>query len=101
MAKLYIQKTGGTAVACNIYNTAAEAGDKALRVGNGYVALKPITDANATAGRVSVGGVTYAIATKHESGGGASVPYTEKSWTDAGNYSFSVPDGITRLRVAL
>lgn len=77
MAKLYIQKTGGTAVACNIYNTAAEAGDKALRVGNGYVALKPITDANATAGRVSVGGVTYAIATKHESGGGASVPYTE------------------------
>ena len=25
----------------------------------------------------------------------------KKSWTDAGNYSFSVPDGITRLRVAL
>ena len=24
MAKLYIQKTGGTAVACNIYNTAAD-----------------------------------------------------------------------------
>ena len=98
--KLYIKKGSSTA-ACNIYSTAAEAGDKALRVGNGYVALKPITDANATAGRVSVGGVTYAIATKHESGGGASVPYTEKSWTDAGNYSFSVPDGITRLRVAL
>lgn len=101
MAELYIQKTGGTAVGCNIYSTAAEAGDKALRVGNGYVALKPITDANATAGRVSVGGVTYAIATKHESGGGASVPYTEKSWTDAGNYSFTVPAGITRIRVAV
>lgn len=79
MAKLYIQQTGGTAVGCNIYATAAEAGDKALRVGNGYVALKPIADANATAGRVSVGGVTYAIATKHESGGGTTVPYTEKS----------------------
>lgn len=100
MAKLYIQKTGGTAVACNIYNTAAEAGDKALRVGNGYVALKPITDANATAGRVSIGGVTYAIATKHESGGTA-VPYTEKSWTAAGSYTFTVPDGVSRLRVAL
>lgn len=98
--KLYIKKGSSTA-ACNIYSTAAEAGDKALRVGNGYVALKPITDANATAGRVSVGGVTYAIATKHESGGGASVPYTEKSWTDAGNYSFTVPAGITRIRVAV
>lgn len=66
--KLYIKKGSSTA-ACNIYSTAAEAGGKALRVGNGYVALKPITDANATAGRVSIGGVTYAIATKHESGG--------------------------------
>ena len=99
MAKLYIQKTGGTAVACNIYNTAAEAGDKALRVGNGYVALKPITDANATAGRVSVGGVTYAIATQHTAA--VSVPYTEKYWTDAGDYTFTVPDGVSRLRVAL
>ena len=98
--KLYIKKGSSTA-ACNIYSTAAEAGDKALRVGNGYVALKPITDANATAGRFSVGGVTYAIATKHESGGGASVPYTEKSWTDAGSHSFTVPAGITRIRVAV
>ena len=93
--KLYIKKGSSTA-ACNIYSTAAEAGDKALRVGNGYVALKPITDANATAGRVSVGGVPYAIATKHES-----VPYTEKSWTVAGSHSFTVPAGITRIRVAV
>lgn len=80
--KLYIKQTNGTAVGCNIYTTSAEAGDKALTVRvdgvAGYVALKPITDANATAGRVSMGGVTYAIATKHESGGTA-VPYTEKS----------------------
>lgn len=99
MAKLYIQKTGGTAVACNIYNTAAEAGDKALRVGNGYVALKPITDANATAGRVSINGVTYAIATQHTAA--VSVPYTEKYWTDAGDYTFTVPSGVSRMRVAL
>lgn len=99
MAKLYIQKTGGTAVGCNIYNTAAEAGDKALRVGNGYVALKPITDANATAGRVSINGVTYAIATQHTAA--VSVPYTEQQWTKAGSYTFTVPDGITRVRVAV
>lgn len=99
MAKLYIQKTGGTAVGCNIYNTAAEAGDKALRVGSGYVALKPITDANATAGRVSVDGVTYAIATQHTAA--VSVPYTEKYWTDAGDYMFTVPSGVSRMRVAV
>lgn len=99
MAKLYIQKTGGTAVGCNIYATAAEAGDKALRVGNGYVALKDVTDANATAGRVSINGVTYAIATQHTAA--VSVPYTEKYWTDAGDYTFTVPNGVSRLRVAL
>lgn len=102
--KLYIKKGSSTA-ACNIYSTAAEAGDNALKVkidnATDYVALKKVDDANATAGRVSVGGVTYAIATKHESGGGTSVPYTEKSWTDAGNYSFVVPSGINRLRVAV
>lgn len=97
--KLYIKKGSSTA-ACNIYSTAAEAGDKALRVGNGYAALKPITDANATAGRVSVGGVTYAVATKHESGGVA-IPYTESYWTEAGSHSFTVPAGITRIRVAV
>ena len=99
MAELYIQKTGGTAVGCNIYSTAAEAGGKALCVGNGYVALKPITDANATAGRVSINGVTYAIATQHTAA--VSVPYTEQQWTKAGSYTFTVPDGITRVRVAV
>lgn len=96
--KLYIKKGSSTAV-CNIYSTAAEAGDKALRVGNGYVALKPITDANATAGRVSINGVTYAIATQHTAA--VSVPYTEQQWTKAGSYTFTAPDGITRVRVAV
>lgn len=96
--KLYIKKGSSTA-ACNIYSTAAEAGDKALRVGNGYVALKDVTDANATAGRVSINGVTYAIATQHTAA--VSVPYTEKYWTEAGSHSFTVPAGITRIRVAV
>ena len=54
--KLYVQKTGGTAVACNIYSTLAEAGDKALRVRvdntDGYIAIKATDDANATGMRV-------------------------------------------------
>lgn len=102
--KLYIKKGSSTA-ACNIYSTAAEASENALKVKidntTGYVVLKKVDNTNATAGRVSIGGVTYAIATKHESGGGTAVPYTEKSWTEAGSHSFTVPAGITRIRVAL
>lgn len=101
--KLYVKQTNGTVAGCNIYTTAAEAGDKALKVRAdgvaGYVALKPITDANATAGRISIGGVTYAIATQHTAA--VSVPYTEKSWTKAGSYTFTVPDGVSRVRVAV
>ena len=103
--KLYVQKTGGTAVACNIYSTSAEAGEKALRVRvdniDGYIALKATDDANATGMRVKIGSVIYAVATKHESSGGVVVPYTEKYWTEAGNHSFTVPTGVTRLRVAV
>lgn len=102
--KLYIKKGISTA-ACNIYSTAAEASENALKVKidntTGYVVLKKVDNTNATAGRVSIGGVTYAIATKHESGGGTAVPYTEKSWTEAGSHSFTIPAGITRIRVAL
>ena len=91
--KLYVQKTGGTAVACNIYSTSAEAGDKALRVKidntDGYIALKATDDANATGMRVKIGTVIYAVATKHESGGVA-IPYTESYWTEAGSHSFTV-----------
>lgn len=101
--KLYVKQTNGTAVGCNIYTTAAEAGDNALsvRVGGaaGYVALKPITDSNATAGRVRTGTMTYAIATQHKAT--VTVPYTEQQWTKAGNYTFTVPDGVTRVRVAV
>ena len=102
--KLYVQKTGGTAVACNIYSTSAEAGEKARRerVDNidGYIALKATDDANATGMRVKIGTVIYAVATKHESGGVA-IPYTESYWTEAGSHSFAVPAGVTRLRVAV
>ena len=43
--------------------------------------------------------MTYAIATQHTAA--VSVPYTEKYWTEAGSHSFTVPAGITRIRVAV
>lgn len=50
---------------------------------------------DATNGRVIKSGTTYAIKSQ------AKPAYTEKSWTTAGTYTFTVPDGITRLRVVL
>lgn len=101
--KLYIKKGSSTA-ACNIYSASAEAGDKALRVRvdntDGYIALKATDDANATGMRAKIGTAIYAVATKHESGG-VTVPYTEQQWTTVGSYTFVVPDGVTRVRVAL
>lgn len=101
--KLYVKQTNGIATGCNIYTTAADAGDNALAVradgAAGYVALKSITDTNATAGRVRIGTMTYAIATQHTAA--VTVPYTEQQWTKAGSYTFTIPDGITRVRVAV
>lgn len=102
--KLYVKKDGRQALACNIYSTSAEAGEKALKVNvdgvNGYVALKSTDNTAATDMRVKIGDVVYAVATKHESGG-VSIPYTESYWTEAGSHSFTVPAGITRIRVAV
>ena len=102
--KLYVKKDGRQALACNIYSTSAEAGEKALKVNvdgiNGYVALKSTDNTAATDMRVKIGDVMYAVATKHESGG-AAIPYTESHWTGAGSHSFTVPAGITRIRVAV
>ena len=50
---------------------------------------------NSSAGRVQKNGTTYALATSGKP------PYTEKSWTTPGTYTFTVPQGVTRLRVAL
>lgn len=102
--KLYVKKDGRQALACNIYSTSAEVGEKALKVNvdgvNGYVALKSTDNTAATDMRVKIGDVVYAVATKHESGGVA-IPYTESYWTEAGSHSFTIPDGITRIRVAV
>ena len=50
---------------------------------------------NSSAGRVQKNGTTYALATSGKP------PYTEKSWTTPGTYTFTVPAGVTRIRVAV
>lgn len=50
---------------------------------------------NSSAGRVQKNGTTYALATSGKP------PYTEKSWTTPGTYTFTVPQGVTRIRVAV
>ena len=97
--KLNLQKSGSSAVTCKIYSTADEAGDTYMRCTadgvNGYIALGNTSDANATVGRVSKGGTTYAIKSQ------AKPAYAEVPYTTAGTYTFTVPAGVTRIRVAV
>ena len=96
--KLYIKKDGN-AVAHKIYSTAAEAGANYIRATvdgvNGYIPICAVGGVNSSAGRVQKNGTTYALATSGKP------PYTEKSWTTPGTYTFTVPQGVTRIRVAV
>lgn len=97
--KLKIKDSEGTTVDCNIYTTQTEAGDTTLqmKVNNesAYVTLGETNGYGATKGRVKINGETHAIMSK------ASLPYTEQSWTEPGTYTFTVPAGVTRVRVAV
>lgn len=97
--KLKIKEAGGSTVDCNIYTTQTEAGDTALNLKvsnqNAFVSLKDVDAYGATKGRAKINGATYVILSK------AGLPYTEKSWTEPGTYTFTVPAGVTRIRVAV
>lgn len=97
--KLNIQKTGSSTVACKIYSTTTEAGDTYMSCTvdgvNGYIPLGTTSDTNATVGRIQKNSTTYAIKSQSKP------PYTEQSYTTAGTHTFTVPAGITRLRVAV
>ncbi len=82
------------------YSTTAEAGAEYITNKiDGVTAYAPIgatNDSRATIGRVKKsGGTEKAILTMGKP------PYTEKSWTTAGTYTFTVPQGVTRIRVAV
>ena len=96
--KLHFLKNG-TEQTAKIYTTASEAGSNYITVKvdgtTGYVPINDISHDNATIGRVLKSGTTYATLSQ------AKPAYAEKSWTTAGTYTFTVPQGVTRIRVAV
>lgn len=96
--KLHFLKNG-TEQTAKAYSTVDEAGDNyaPLKI-DGVACYAPIgatDDAMATNGRVIKGGSTYAIKSQ------AKPAYTEISYTTAGTHTFTVPNGVNRLRVAV
>lgn len=95
--KLYFKKNGTTETA-KAYSTATEAGTEYITNKidgiTAYVAIGSTDDERATKGRVTKNG-TKAILNSGKP------PYTEKSWTTAGTYTFTVPQGVTRIRAAV
>ena len=96
--KLHFLKNG-TEQTAKTYSTTAEAGSSYITnvIDNTtcYIPLGATGDAQATIGRVTKGGTTYAIKSQ------AKPAYAEKSWTTPGTYTFTVPAGVTRIRVAV
>lgn len=96
--KLHFLKSG-TEQTAKAYSTTDEAGDNytPLKIEGVacYAPLGATDDAMATNGRVIKGGTTYAIKSQ------AKPPYTEVPYTTAGTHTFTVPAGVTRLRVAV
>lgn len=88
-------KVSGTTTPCKIYSTAAEAGTSYVRAKvdnvDAYIPLVAASDDRAS--KVHIGSKCIATTGKP--------PYTEKSWTTAGTYTFTVPAGVTRIRVAV
>ena len=97
--KLHLKKNTTEHLA-KAYSTTAEAGAEYITNKidgvTSYVSIGATNDSRATVGRVKKSGSTEkAILTMGKP------PYTEKSWTTAGTYTFTVPQGVTRVRVAV
>ena len=98
LKKLHI-KRGTTIETAKIYSTTAEAGTDYIfaKVDDvpAFVPIGDTADSRATNGRVTKNNETKAILNSGKP------PYTEKSWTTAGTYTFTVPAGVVRVRVAV
>ena len=96
--KLHFLKNG-TEQTANAYSTVEEVGGNYVQGKiDGvacYIPLGTTDDSLATNGRVKKNGTEYAIKSQ------AIVPYAEMAWTTAGTYTFTVPSGVTRVRVAV
>ena len=99
MAKKIHFLKNGTEQTAKAYSTTAETGGSYITnsIDNTtvYVPIVGTSDSRATIGRVLKNGTTYAISTTGKPA------YAEKSWTTAGSYTFTVPQGVTRVRVAV
>lgn len=96
--KLHFLKNGSEETA-KAYSTTAEAGSEYITNKidgvNAYVALGATSDNRATKGRVIKGGATKAILSSGK------IPYTLWEQTKVGTHTFTVPAGVTRIRVAV
>lgn len=98
--KIHIKNSAGTEQTVTLYSTTAEvatASGYTFQLVDGvtaYAALVPTSHARATSGRVLKSGTTYAW--------GSATPaptYAYKTFTTAGSGTFTVPTGVTKLRV--
>ncbi len=96
--QLHIRKAGVVSD-INLYTTLNETGNSALAIKDGettvYAKLGATTDALTSPLRVRKNGETRAVLTQ------AKPTYTEVAYTTPGTYTFTVPIGVTRIRVAL
>jgi hypothetical protein len=99
LAKMLHFLKNGTEQTARAYSTVDEACDNYVKGKiDGvacYIPLGATNDDMATNGRVIKGGTTYAI--KEQS----KPAYTEVKYTTAGTHTFTVPSGVTRMRVAV
>ena len=90
-------KKGSTTWTVPIYDNTAEAGSaySYIKYGgkSGYIPLCSTSDSRATGGRVKEdSGSEFAISIS------GAPPYTKKTYSNPGTYSFTVPAGVTKLR---
>lgn len=101
LAKKLHFKKNGTEQTAKAYSTTAEAGTEYITNKidgvTCYVAIGDTTDNRATVGRVKKSSTAAERAILST----GKPPYTEQSWTTAGTYTFTVPAGVTRIRVAV
>lgn len=95
---LHIKK-GGTEHTAKLYTTTAETGGTYgfLKVDGQqvYYALGSSSDGRATYGRVKKSGTGYAILNSGR------IPYHRDNYTTAGTYSWTCPQGVTRVKVTI
>lgn len=100
LAKKLLFKKNGVEQTAKAYSTTAEAGAEYIpnKIDgvNCYVAIGDQADSRATVGKIKKSSTAAERAILNS----GKLAYTEMSWTTPGTYTFTVPAGVTRIRVA-